>query len=483
MTSEAASVAAAFAAAFSPSGSAVASSAFGLAGLALERLHVSTPLRRVSSELRARVGAEKTESALAWQATRAAEASRLSLGQQPPSVPAHAPPPSAGAGSGAPPPTAGASTGASAAGAHCVPRAPAKTAVTATVTGQRAAPSPSPDWRPTPDEEKLISYAHSCGFLFEPQRGLFCAIHAANSMCGIWAEKVTISELENVSVALADAEVRLRVMDSNTGRLLRVDAAELLRCKVASEDDYRAVVKREINAVYHRQDRTGNYNVTVLIQALKVRGLGMTFVSSAPALSGRAVQWFIANRAAVDGVGIMFGSGRHYWSLRFGVGGETHWNLDSLARPGPVTPPDYSDDSALGKTVRACLGGSSGALDRSPGSDSAVLAYSVRHARAHCTIFLVSPAEREAQIKKGLASIEQLPVGGRGGKPAAAGAGAWAGARTGARTGGGARGGEGGATVGESSVRLNHVKLHHFAACERAGPAELAPLPHPDEGC
>lgn len=45
----------------------------------------------------------------------------------------------------------------------------------------------------------------------------------------------------------------------------------------------------------------------------------------------------------------------------------------------------------------------------------------------------------------------------------------------------GARGGEGGATVGEASVRLNHVRLHHFASRERIGPVELTPLPHPDE--
>ena len=46
----------------------------------------------------------------------------------------------------------------------------------------------------------------------------------------------------------------------------------------------------------------------------------------------------------------------------------------------------------------------------------------------------------------------------------------------------GARGGEGGATVGEASVRLNHVRLHHFAARERIGHVELTPLPHSDEG-
>ena len=46
----------------------------------------------------------------------------------------------------------------------------------------------------------------------------------------------------------------------------------------------------------------------------------------------------------------------------------------------------------------------------------------------------------------------------------------------------GARGGEGGASVGEASVRLNHVRLHHFASRERIGHVELAPLPHPDEG-
>ena len=44
-----------------------------------------------------------------------------------------------------------------------------------------------------------------------------------------------------------------------------------------------------------------------------------------------------------------------------------------------------------------------------------------------------------------------------------------------------ARGGEGGATVGEASVRLDHVRLHHFSSRE-GSPADLAPLPHPDEG-
>jgi glutathionyl-hydroquinone reductase len=45
----------------------------------------------------------------------------------------------------------------------------------------------------------------------------------------------------------------------------------------------------------------------------------------------------------------------------------------------------------------------------------------------------------------------------------------------------GARGGEGGATVGEASVRLNHIRLHHFALRERSGHVELTPLPHPEE--
>jgi putative glutathione S-transferase len=46
----------------------------------------------------------------------------------------------------------------------------------------------------------------------------------------------------------------------------------------------------------------------------------------------------------------------------------------------------------------------------------------------------------------------------------------------------GARGGAGGATVGEASVRLDHIKQHYFGSHEQLNPFSLVPLPHPDEG-
>jgi putative glutathione S-transferase len=46
----------------------------------------------------------------------------------------------------------------------------------------------------------------------------------------------------------------------------------------------------------------------------------------------------------------------------------------------------------------------------------------------------------------------------------------------------GARSGAGGASVGEASVRLGHIKQHYFGSHEQLNPFGVVPLSHPEEG-